>query len=100
MGTAKKGQWIDETKPLCNRLALEAFSSWKTLAWQKHNGAVTSPSIEAACGAERHFRMLVVRADHSRNVGACWSAEFLCVEAPRPASRERCGHLVLLSSSA
>ena len=31
---------------------------------------------EDACGAERHFRMQVVRADHSRNVGACWSAEF------------------------
>ena len=45
---------------------------------------------EAACGAERHFRMLMVRADHSRCVCACWRAEFLfCVEARTPAWRLR-----------
>ena len=31
---------------------------------------------EAACGAERHFRMPVARGDHSRNVCACWRAAF------------------------
>ena len=53
---------------------------------------------EAACGAEHNFRLLVVRADHSRTVCACWRAEgFFRVEARTPASRERYGHLVLLS---
>ena len=49
----------------------------------------------------RHFRMLLVRADHSRSVCACWPAEFFFfffVEARTPVSRERYGHLVLLSS--
>ena len=31
---------------------------------------------DAACGAERHCRMLVVRADHTRNGCACWRAVF------------------------
>ena len=44
---------------------LEAFSSWKTLALQNHNGAVTSPSL----------KLLLVRADHSRYVSACFRAE-------------------------
>ena len=52
----------------------------------------------AACGAERHFRMFVVRADQWRNVFAFWRADFFCVEARTPASRERYGHRVLLPS--
>ena len=46
------------------------------------------------------FRMLVVRAEHSRNVGACWREEFFffCVESCTPASRERCGYVVRVSS--
>ena len=45
--------------------------------------AVTSPSM---------CRMLVVRADHSRNVCACWRAEFLRRSTHALAPRQRCGH--------
>ena len=46
-------------------------------------GAVTSPSMKLLVATERHFRMFVVRADHSRNVCTRWHAEFFffCVEA-------------------
>ena len=49
-------RWSDYTKPLTSRSTLEAFSSWKTLAWPKHYDAVTSPSMKLlvdACGKRR-----------------------------------------------
>ena len=43
---------------------------------RSHFGAVTSPSMKLPHGAERPFRMLVARADHSRSVCARWRVEF------------------------
>ena len=66
-------RWTDCTKPLTNRSTLEAFSSLGSLL--------------AASGAERHFRLLVVRKEKWRNVFACWN--FFCIEGRAPASRKR-----------
>ena len=76
-------RWSDYTKTLCNWSTLEAFSSWKTLAWQLHHVAVTSPCMKLLVAQSAIFRMLVVRAEPSRNICACWRADFFCVEARR-----------------
>ena len=68
----------DCTKPVTNRSTLEVFSSWKTLALQKHH----RPSLLHEV-AERHFRMLVVRADHSSNVFALSRSEFFASKHAR-----------------
>ena len=45
-------------KTLCIRTTLEAFSSWKTLAWQRRYGAVTSPSMKLLLAQSAIFECL------------------------------------------
>ena len=64
-------------KQRTNRSALEAFSSWKTLARQKQYGAVTSPSMKLFVAQRAMFQCVCHEADHSRNVYARWRRVFL-----------------------
>ena len=95
--TWRRHKWTrsDYTKPLTDRSTMGAFSSWKTLLrgrpWLGKKNT-TRPSH--ACGAGRQFRILVVRADHPRNVFAAGAQSFR-VEARTLSARERNGHLVL-----
>ena len=62
---------------------------------------VASPSMKLLVAQSTIFECFVVRAHLSRNVCACWRAEcfFFCRDEARTlVSRERYGHLVLLSS--
>ena len=45
-------------KKLCNRSKLDAFSSWKPLAWHKHHGAVASPSMKLLVAQSAIFKCL------------------------------------------
>ena len=45
----------------------------KETLWGRHFS-----QLDAAFGAERHFRLLVVRAGHPRNAYARWRAKFFC----------------------
>ena len=56
------------------RSALEAFSSWKTLAWQEHNKGVTSPSMMLLSAQSAMFAC-VWCAGYWRNVFASWLKE-------------------------
>ena len=88
-----KWRWSEYTKTLFKRSTLEAFSSWKALNLAKKYGALTAPSVKLFV-AGRHFRLPVVRADHSRDVCACSRVDFF-VEAR--ARVRGCGPLLRLS---
>ena len=83
-----------------NRLQVDrrwrcSVRSWRTLAWQKTPQGRHISQHAAACGAERHFRMLVVRNRPLAPMFSHGGAEF-CVETRTLASRERHGYLALL----
>ena len=87
----------ESTKPLTNRSTLEALRSCKTLAWQQHYGAVTAPSMMLLVAQSTISECLWCVQTTGAMSPRAGAQSFFCVEARTLASRERYGHLALLS---